>query len=121
MTCTTTKWILRTAAAAALGGIVTLAAPIAPASAGSLDQAVSGVSSKGLSALRGFFLPGVVPRASLVKSDPMDDDAMTLAADRGDGTEAAWTTARPRARTTAGHDFGRGYDKTLAFLPVIAD
>ncbi len=121
MTRTANKWILRTAAAAALGSVITLAAPLAPASAGSLDQAMSGVSSKGLSALRGFFLPGVMPRASLAKLDPADGATVTLAAERIDRTEAAWTTARPRARATAGHDFGKGLDRNLAFLPVIAD
>jgi|GEM_PF-4103722 len=121
MTRTANTWILRTATAVALGSVITLAAPLAPASAGSLDQAVSGVSSKGLSALRGFFLPGVMPHASLVKLDSTDGAPVTLATKRLDGTEAAWATPRPRARTTAGHDFGKGLDKTLAFLPVIAD
>ena len=121
MTRTANKWILRTAAAAALGSVITLAAPLAPASAGSLDQAVSGVSSKGLGALRGFFLPGVMPRASLAKLDPTDTATMTLAAERPDTVEAARGAARPRVRTTASHDFGGSLDKSLAFLPVIAD
>jgi len=113
MTRTATKRISQVCAAAALASAATLIAPLAPAAAGSLDQAtVASMTGKGVSALRGFFLPGVMPRAALSPQTDQDTPIVTLADERLDITVMG-PHARPRARAIA----GTRLDDGLAFLP----